>query len=144
WGAFYFLALTNGTADGVPPVAIGREADVPENFDWSGVDFGEGGTPWPGSRLWWAHPTAGEGGTVTWQKEPLRAFVPVDGTPGALDLTGLDSLFLRANDRLEIILGDDRIVRNQRVQSLNDLVPDTWQVWQTYDINNSGVILATA
>ncbi len=54
--------------------------------------------------------------------------------------------FVRSNNQLEIILGDNRLVRNERIYDLNTrLAPrDCWRISVTVDINNSGTILAYA
>jgi len=43
-----------------------------------------------------------------------------------------------------MIFGDDRLVRNGTLYSINSLVPKAWKIGPTHDINNSGVILADA
>ncbi len=120
----------------------------PTAYGWENM----GSAAAPRMRPWVAHAVvtsyADFDGTprtsATWVKQPLkvadlgacgRALQPVfqdDGNPP----------IWRMNDRLEMVFGDSRMVRNGRVYDLNKLVPEGWRVLRALDIRNDGTILS--
>jgi hypothetical protein len=96
-----------------------------------------GGVP----NLWWAGPA-----TTGWQLAFLQAwYSPCNNGKGSLVTpTPPSNNTWRMNDRLEMILGDSRLIRNGTMFSLNQLVPAGWTVQDTVDINRDGVIVADA
>jgi hypothetical protein len=136
-GGLVLAGLTSGYADG------GRAA-LPVAYGWENI--APAGQP-ADLRPWVAHPaiTGADTASVsaTWTKRPLkvadpatrkalRPTIPTDGTPPVW----------RINDRMEMVFGDHRVVRNGRVLDLNKLVPRSWHINSATDINRSGTILA--
>ena len=145
FGLMSFSGLTNGVTVSVagtlvtiaPPVALGF---AEKNDPTDGWQF----------NLWWAHPVTANGAT-TWTKSALTVFDPAQQQqvrPWAYQV--------RANDRLEMVLDAEyfdetgflftvpSVIRNERIRPLAGLVPASWTVNATQDINKAGVILATA
>jgi hypothetical protein len=142
--------LTSGYVEGgaqlAPPVVYGWE-----NF---------GTTAQPDVRAWWAYAvtttTSGPGGattvSVSWVKDRLAVADPLPSQPlrprfgpWLSHYPGYDyeePPVWRVNDRLEMVLGDHRVVRNGQVLNLTALATEGWVVWAARDINSHGVILA--
>ena len=99
------------------------------------------------TELWWAHGLPGStgGDTIGWA-DPAPVELWDVAHSETISQRMAPPTFVRSNNQLEMILGDSRLVRNERIYDLNArLAPrDRWHVNATIDINNSGTILAYA
>jgi hypothetical protein len=130
--------LTSGYAVG------GAQLAPPVVYGWENL----GTTASPDLRAWWAYAVT-SAGSVSWIKDRLAVADPAPRQPlrpGPFPLYGYwdDPLPVwKVNDRLEMVLGDSRVIRNSEVQQLNGgLVSEGWLVSSARDINSRGMILA--
>jgi hypothetical protein len=97
--------------------------------------------------LWWAHEVT-TASTSTWETLTPEIFLagedPTSPTARRASPAQLSGGILRMNDRLEMIVGTNTLVRNSRAYNLQGLMSDRWALFVAHDLNNSGVILAQA
>lgn len=83
-------------------------------------------------RGWWARRH-----DDTWTKEPSTVWNPA--TQSLVPFSAHEAV----NDRLEVV-GGTALIRNGTLTNINNLVAGDWALSTAHDINNHGVILATA